>query len=162
MQWYLLTSLPAGNAESGAAVVRHYLQRWRMEDFFRVLKSGCKVEYLAFRTADRLQRAIAINAVIAWRLLVMTLLGRHMPECAASLMFSDPELEFLLDYSREYGLATPDSLGLVAHLGGYRALQHDPEPGHLGASDCPQARSRRRYQALSGSLLSSFLFVATR
>ena len=40
-------------------------------------------------------------------------------------MFSDPELEFLRDYSREYGLAAPDSLGpavrLVAHLGGYRA-----------------------------------------
>ena len=56
--------------------MRHYLQRWRAEDFFRVLKSGCKVGHLAFRTADRLERAIAINAVIAWRLMVMTLLGR--------------------------------------------------------------------------------------
>ncbi len=46
-------------------MVRHYLQCWRVEDFFRVLKPGCKVEHLAFRTADRLQRAIAINAVIA-------------------------------------------------------------------------------------------------
>ena len=134
VQWYLLTSLPAHSAESGAEVVQHYLQRWRVEDFFRVLKSGCKVEHLAFRTADRLQRAVAINAVIAWRLMVMTLLGRQVPECAASLMFSDQELEFLGDYSRQYGLPGPDSLGpavrLVAHLGGYRARKHDPEPGH--------------------------------
>ena len=134
VQWHLLTTLPAGSAESGEAVVRHYLQRWRVEDYFRVLKSGCKVEHLAFRTADRLERAIAINAVIAWRLMVMTLLGRQVPECAASLMFSDPELEFLGDYSRKYGLPGPDSLGpavrLVAHLGGYRDRKHDPDPGH--------------------------------
>ena len=35
------------------------------EDFFRVLKSGCRTEFLLFRTADRMQRAVAINAVIA-------------------------------------------------------------------------------------------------
>ena len=47
---------------TAAEIVGHYLQRWRIEDFFRVLKSGCKTEFLLFRTADRLQRAIAINA----------------------------------------------------------------------------------------------------
>ena len=30
-----------------------------------MLKSGCRTEFLLFRTADRLQRAVAINAVIA-------------------------------------------------------------------------------------------------
>ena len=133
-QWYLLTSLPVDGAESGIEVVQHYLQRWRVEDFFRVLKSGCKVEHLAFRTAERLERAIAINAVIAWRLMVMTLLGRQVPECEAHLLFSDAELEFLKTYSLKYALPGPDSLGpavrLVAHLGGYRDRQHDPQPGH--------------------------------
>ena len=58
----------------------HYVKRWRVEDFFRVLKSGCKVERLALRTALRLERAIAIYCVIAWRLMVLTLLGRTVPE----------------------------------------------------------------------------------
>ena len=105
VQWYLLTSLPAEDAGSGAEIVRHYLQRWRVEDYFRVLKSGCRVEHLAFRTADRLQRAIAINSVITWRIMVMTLLGRQVPECEAELMFTDPELDFL-------------------------GRKQDPEPGH--------------------------------
>lgn len=41
-----------------------------------VLKSGCWVDLLAFRTADRLQRATPINSVIAWCLMAMTRLGR--------------------------------------------------------------------------------------
>jgi len=32
-------------------------------------------------TADRLRRAIAINLVIAWRIMLMTLLGREVPDC---------------------------------------------------------------------------------
>ncbi len=133
MQWHLLTSLPVADAASAAEIVRHYLQRWRVEDFFRVLKAGCRVEHLIFRTADRLQRAIAINSVIAWRIMVMTLLGRQVPDCAAALMFTDHELGFLSDYARKFSLPGPDSLGpavrLVAHLGGYRDRKHDPEPG---------------------------------
>ena len=134
VQWYLLTSLPVGDAEAAAEIVRHYLQRWRVEDFFRVLKSGCRVEHLAFRSADRLQRALAINSVIAWRIMLMTLLGREVPECEAGLMFTDHELEFLADYAVKFGLGGPANLGsavhLVAHLGGYRNRKHDPDPGH--------------------------------
>ncbi len=134
VQWFLLTTLRVKSAEEAAEVVGFYLQRWRVEDFFRVLKSGCRVEFLLFRTADRLQRAIAINAVIAWRIMVMTLLGRQVPDCAPQLMFTDQELGFLRDYANRYGLEAPERLGdavrLVAHLGGYRDRKHDPEPGN--------------------------------
>ena len=134
VQWYLLTSLAVDDAETAAGIVGYYLQRWRIEDFFRVLKFGCRVEFLAFRTADRLQRAIAINSVIAWRIMLMTLLGRQVPECGANLMFTDHELNFLHDYAVQYGLSAPANLGdtvrLVAHLGGYRDRKHDPDPGN--------------------------------
>ena len=134
VQWFLLTSLPVGDFDAACEVVAFYLQRWRIEDFFRVLKSGCRVEHLAFRTADRLGRAIAINSVIAWRIMVMTLLGRQVPECEATLMFTDHELAFLRHYALEYRLQPPDNLGaavhLVAVLGGYQARKHDPHPGN--------------------------------
>ena len=115
-------------------VIDYYPQRWRIEDSFRVLKSGCQVEYLAFHTADRLQRAIAINAVTAWRIMQMTLLGREVANCEARLMFTDEKLGFLRDYARNDGQAEPRDLGtavrLVALLGGYRARKQDPEPRH--------------------------------
>ena len=99
-----------------------------------MIKSCCKSEFLLFRTADRLQRAIAINAVIAWRIILMTLLERQVPECDAELMFTDHELAFLRDHASQAGLAVPDNLGksvqLVAHLGGYCARKLDPEPAN--------------------------------
>ena len=134
VQWFLLTTCTVKTASQAADIVGFYLQRWRIEDFFRVLKSGCRVEFLLFRTAERLQRAIAINAVIAWRIMVMTLLERQVPDCEPHLMFADHELDFLGDYAHQHGLAIPERLGdavrLVTHLGGYRDRKHDPEPGH--------------------------------
>ncbi len=50
-----------------------YRLRWRIEDWHRVLKAGCKVEYLGHRRGERIERAVTINAVIAWRLAVLTL-----------------------------------------------------------------------------------------
>ena len=134
VEWFLLTTVAVGDAATAAEIVGFYLQRWRVEDFFRVLKSGCRTEFLLFRTACRLQRAIAINAVIAWRIMVMTLLGRQVPDCQPELMFTDDELDFLRDYAGEQDMAAPDRLGdavrLVAHLGGYRDRKHDPDPGN--------------------------------
>ena len=134
VQWHLLTSLEVDSAEEAIEVVDHYLQRWRVEDYFRVLKSGCGVERMTFRTAGRMQRAIAINSVIAWRLMVLTLLGRQVPTLPADLLFTAQELGFLSDYAREHRRPGPDNLGaavqLVAHFGGYRARNQDPAPGH--------------------------------
>jgi hypothetical protein len=51
-----------------------------IEDFHRVLKSGCGIEQVAHNTAERIRRAIVINLVIAWRIMLMTLLGQEIPD----------------------------------------------------------------------------------
>ena len=134
LEWFLLTSVNVNDFEAAAEIIGFYLRRWRIEDLFRVLKSGCKAEEVAFRSACRLRRAIAINAVIAWRIMLMTLLGRELPECDAEWMFTDCELQFLKEYAATYGLKPPRNLGaavlLVAILGGYQNRKSDPPPGH--------------------------------
>lgn len=133
VKWTLLTSLPVDSAEAAREVIGFYLNRLKLEDYSRILKSGCSVEYLAFRTADRLTRAIAINAVIAWRIELMTLLGREAPHNDPHLMLTDEEITFLRDYARACGQPPPENLGAAVHLvamfGGYQARKHDPEPG---------------------------------
>ena len=66
--------------------------------------------------------------------MLMTLLGREVPECDAELLFSDIELRFLADYGADAGLPAPrnlaDAVLLVALLGGYQNRKHDPPPGH--------------------------------
>ena len=134
LEWFLLTSVRVESIEAALETVGHYLRRWRVEDFFRVLKSGCRAEHLGFHSAERLERALTIQAVIAWRLMLMTLLGREVPECDAELLFTDIELRFLADYAADCGLSAPDTLAgavlLVALLGGYQNRKHDPPPGH--------------------------------
>ena len=134
VEWFLLTSVRIASIEAALEAIGHYLRRWRVEDFFRVLKSGCRAEHLGFHSAERLERALTIQAVIAWRLMLMTLLGREVPECDAELLFSDIELRFLADYAADCGLDPPDTLAgavlLVALLCGYQNRRHDPPPGH--------------------------------
>ena len=134
LEWFLLTSVRIECLEAALETVGHYLRRWRVEDFFRVLKSGCRAEHLGFHRAERLQRALTIQTVIAWRLMLMTLLGREVPECDAEPLFSDIELRFLADYAADAALPAPRNLAgavlLVALLGGYQHRKHDPPPGH--------------------------------
>jgi hypothetical protein len=86
--------------------LQRFLQ-WHIEDWHRVLKSGCRVEALAHQTATRLKRAIAINLVIAWRIMLMTLLGRTCPDLPAEVLFSDLEITVLNAYAEK---KTPDAL----------------------------------------------------
>lgn len=101
LQWFLLTTVKIDSVEQAEACLRWYCLRWRIEDWHRVLKSGCRVEALAHKTATRLRRAIAMNLVIAWRIMLMTLLGREQPELPAEVLFSDLEIEVLTAFSKK-------------------------------------------------------------
>jgi hypothetical protein len=101
VEWFLLTTLPLAAPADAIQCLGWYCRRWRIEDWHRVLKSGCRVEALAHATAERLRRAIAINLVIAWRIMLMTLLGREMPDLPAEVLFSDLELHVLRAYAKK-------------------------------------------------------------
>ena len=101
VEWFLLTTINITAPEDAAQCLRWYCLRWRIEDWHRVLKSGCRIEAIAHETAERLRRAIAINLVIAWRIMVMTLLGRETPKLPAAVLFSDIELRTLRAYAKK-------------------------------------------------------------
>jgi hypothetical protein len=101
VEWFLLTTIDIGSAEDAEQCLRWYCLRWRIEDWHRVLKSGCRIEDMAHDTAERLRRAIAINLVIAWRIMLMTLLGRVVPDLPADVLFSDVELRTLRAYAKK-------------------------------------------------------------
>jgi len=101
LEWFLLTTVGMRSAEDAEMCLRWYCLRWRIEDWHRVLKSGCRIEDAAHKTAERLKRSIAINLVIAWRIMLMTLLGRETPELSAEVLFSDLEIEVLGAYAKK-------------------------------------------------------------
>ena len=92
LEWFLLTTLRVTSTADATRILRWYARRWRIEEYFRVLKSGCKVEELQHHTAERLERAMAIKMVIGWRIQLMVQLGREVPDLPGDLLFSDGEL----------------------------------------------------------------------
>ena len=59
---------------------------WKIELFFKILKSGCNAEKLKLRAAERLVNLIAICCILSWRIFWLTMLNRALPnensECA--------------------------------------------------------------------------------
>ena len=135
VEWCLLTTRQITSPEQAEQCLTWYCLRWRIEDWHRVLKSGCQIEELGHETAERLKRAIAIQAVIAWRIMLMTLLGRETPELPAEVLFSDIELQVLEAFANTRRDLKPptqlqEAVRAVAKLGGYLGRTNDPPPGH--------------------------------
>ena len=135
LEWFVLTTLPVTGTADATRVLRWYALRWRIEEYFRVLKSGCKVEELQHHAAERLERAIAIKMVVGWRIQLMVQLGREVPELPGELLFSDGELRVLATFARSRTLPPPtrlgDAVGLVGRLGGWLGRTRDPPGAQL-------------------------------
>ena len=134
LEWFLLTTLAVSSQADAERMLHWYGLRWRIEDWHRILKSGCKAEYLGHRTGQRIERAVTIKAVIAWRLAAMTLLGRETPEMPAEALFTQVQIRVLRHFAARRRLAPPGNLGLavrtMAILGGYLYRKNAPPPGH--------------------------------
>jgi hypothetical protein len=132
IEWFLITTLPINSDEDALKCVKWYRSRWRIEEWHRVLKSGCKIGKVKNRTAGNIKRAIAVDLVIAWRIMLMCLLGREVPGLPAEIIFSSVELEVLEAYASKKKLTTPrtifDAINLVASIGGYCKAGKTPRP----------------------------------
>jgi hypothetical protein len=133
IEWYLLSSARIESQEDAVKHLGNYAKRWRIEDWHRILKTCCRVEEPAHQDAECLKRLIAINMVIAWRIHIMTLLGREMPELPMELLLDDLEIRVLALISKQRGWTPPQNLGeavlTIARMGGYMKRKHDPPPG---------------------------------
>ena len=107
LRWVLLTTVPICSRKEALRCLRWYTLRWRIEEWHRVLKSGCHIESHQHRTADKMARAICIDAVIAWRVMLLALLGREIPEMPCELIFSTWECKLL---ERLQPLVAPETM----------------------------------------------------
>lgn len=136
VQWLLLTSLPVASAEQVRQVIEYYCVRWMIEVFFRVLKSGCRIEQRQFESLDRLLACLAVYLTVAWRTLYVCRLGRSDPDVDCDAIFEPCEWKAVWKVvRRENPPAHPPPLGimvrLVAQLGGYVDSKNPPGPQTL-------------------------------
>lgn len=134
VEWLLLTSLPVDDLEQVRKVIQYYCVRWMIEVFFRVLKSGCRVEARRFEQIDRLLSCLAVYLIVAWRTLYVCRLGRGCPEISCEAVFEPAEWKSVWKViHRTPPPSTPPRLGemvrLVAQLGGYVNRKGSDPPG---------------------------------
>lgn len=133
--WILLTSLPVNSFEDVVKVINYYLCRWEIETFFKVLKSGCKIEERQLQTTDRMKALITVFMVLAWRVMFTMMMGRVCGEMSCDVIFDEAEWKAVYKIlNKKQALPEkPPSLGefviMIAVLGGYVDRNKEGPPG---------------------------------
>ena len=137
VEWMLLTNLPVKSYDEAYEKVKWYSLRWRIEMYFKVLKSGFRVEACRLGHAARLARYLTIMSIVAWRLFMITLAARTDPDVPCSTLLADHEWKvlFLKASKNKTVPKIPPPIGdvivLIAKLGGYLARNNDGPPGTI-------------------------------
>ena len=63
LRWLLLTTVQVVSLKQALRCVRWYCRRWRIEEWHRVLKSGCKIEEHQNHSAEALLREAVPDAM---------------------------------------------------------------------------------------------------
>jgi hypothetical protein len=129
IRWKLVTNLPVVCKTDAIEKLEWYALRWKIEMFYKVMKSGCRAEKSRLRTAARLANLIAMMRIVAWRVHWLTMLNRTDPKLTATLVLTEVEI-LLLDRlvppaDDSYRGPVGDVLNRLARLGGYLNRRHE-------------------------------------
>jgi hypothetical protein len=134
IEWLLLTDLPIGTFEEASQVIAYYGQRWGIEVYFRVLKSGCTIEELQLEADERLLPCLALYMIVAWRVLFVTMLGRECPDLPCDVVFEEAEWKAVYTVVKKKPVPQEpprlvEMVAMIASLGGHLGRKHDGPPG---------------------------------
>ena len=124
LSWMLLTTEVVEDAFRAATILRWYTYRWRVEDYHKILKSGCQSERYRL-AAVGMKTLLGFLSVIAVELLQVTYLHRTQPDAPASVILNTVQLEVLTAKASQKLpplLTIAWAVEAVAYLGGY--LEH--------------------------------------
>ena len=135
IEWILATSLPVKNADNAIKIVEYYVQRWKIERFHFVLKSGCEVEEIQQRSYERIKPVLFLKSVIAMFIMTITYIGRILPDLPCSVFFDDDEWKALYKivnktkYAPDEPYSLEDAVKYLGTIGGYKRSPSDGPPG---------------------------------
>ncbi|MDZ7950503.1 IS4 family transposase [Nostoc sp. DedQUE09] len=126
VEWMLLTSESVLSQQDAASILRWYTYRWRVEEYHKILKSGCKAE--SYRLAgESMSSMLGFLTVIAAQLLRITYLHRNCPHLNAVTVLTKLQIDVLLSCTphqlkKDVQLNIDWAIRAIARLGGY--LEH--------------------------------------
>lgn len=140
LNWLLMTSEGAADAETAQTVVTWYERRWTIEEYFKVLKTGTRVEDRKLDHADDLRKCLAFDAITACHVFDLERMARDKPDTIADRVVTDDEIVILYVRLMAYGIVRarpppdkpPDIRTFVidvARLAGFHPRKSQPLPG---------------------------------
>lgn len=132
IKWILLTSLPTTTFKDAWQVIEDYEKRWLIEEYHKVLKTGCNIEGHSLRTTGRLEALIGLISVIGVRLLSLKMHARIEPSEKAIRRVPSTWIEAIAGVRPRTNIANLTVRGFfhaLAKLGGFRGRNGDGDPG---------------------------------
>ncbi len=133
--WRLLTTMTITSLQDAVTYIEWYVKRWSIERYHYTLKSGCNVEELQLEDSKRIERAIVLYSIIAWRLMFVTYAARTNSEAECTQILDNDEWKAL--YCFFYKKSTlpiilptiKEAVLMLAKLGGFLGRKNDGSPG---------------------------------
>jgi hypothetical protein len=130
IQWMLLTTESIETFDDVLTIIEYYSLRWRIEDWHKVLKTGCEIEERQLQTWERMEVLLSVYSVIAWKVLELRELARGEDSAAPETLLSEAERAVLETKFPELSGQNGKAYAVhVAKLGGYLDRGSDPPPG---------------------------------
>jgi hypothetical protein len=129
LEWLLITNLPVESEEDAIRIVNIYQQRWLIEDYHKVIKTGFRIENNQFKQASRILALFGMVGIMATQLLALKEychlattqeVEKGIPKRWITLIerVLNVKLETVRDFWR-----------CLARLGGFIGRKSDGEPG---------------------------------
>jgi hypothetical protein len=133
MRWVLYTSHPVESFEDAWRVIGYYEKRTVIEEYHKVLKTGCQVEHRQYETSAALEAITGLLAIVAVRLLQLRSVARTDPQRPAEEVVPRSWVNVLQVVRRRprQQWTVRQFFRELAGLGGFLGRKHDGEPGWL-------------------------------
>jgi hypothetical protein len=131
LEWILVTTVPISCAQDAWERVIWYKWRWLLEDFHKVLKTGCGIEVRRQQTRGAMWNLLGILTPMAMRLLWLRQTAQQAPDTPATEAVSQEVIDVVTKLDNRPGapLTTNDLWRTIASFGGYLNRKCDGPPG---------------------------------
>jgi hypothetical protein len=133
MEWVLLTGESIATPDDLLAIMDHYCGRWKIEEWHKALKTGCRIEARQLEEWNRLDVLLGVFSVIAWRLLALRDAAREDSVEVAKDILSPAQRRIIEKMNPSIGahFKARDYLLALAKLGGFLGRKRDGDPGWI-------------------------------
>jgi hypothetical protein len=135
VEWFLMTDEAVENAETAYEKALWYMQRWKVEQFHHVLKSGCTVEKLQERSMEKTTTLVLMYSIIAAAIMNITFIARIHPHLPCTVCFEEDEWKTLYCTANktkkppEEPYTIAEAVIYLSCLGGPKRAPSDGPPG---------------------------------